>query len=210
MAKRTKTKNNRRKADYYQTWEERAAWPLLLHLPPRQTFISPCAGAGHLIAHLERHGLRCIEALEKYPKRKGLMIDPARIQRGDAMKLERGALARLSGTVYIENPPWSVPVLHPMIAHLSAQLPTWFLFSSDWASTDQAQPYLPYCRKIVAVGRLKWFPETPDHSADNVSWYLFDQKRAAIYPRRPEFYGKIPRDQLIARIAVHKQERIAA
>jgi len=38
--------------------------------------------------------------------------------------------------------------------------------------TKQATPYLPHCKKIVSVGRVKWFGNTA--GKDNCCWYLFD------------------------------------
>jgi hypothetical protein len=75
---------------------------------------------------------------------------------------------------FITNPAWRRDVLHPIITNLSARLPTWLLFDADWMHTRQAAPYLPLCRKIVSVGRVKWIPDSPFTGKDNCAWYLFD------------------------------------
>jgi hypothetical protein len=75
----------------------------------------------------------------------------------------------------ITNPPWSRPVLHPMIYHLSALKPTWLLFDSDWAYTKQSSDIMrTLCTDVVAVGRLIWIPDTKISGKDNTSWYKFD------------------------------------
>ena len=48
--------------------------------------------------------------------------------------------------------------MHRLIAHFQHIAPTWLLLESDWVSTLQATPYLPYCSDIVTIGRVKWFP----------------------------------------------------
>jgi len=34
--------------------------------------------------------------------------------------------------------------------------------------------YLPRCKKIVSIGRVKWFGNTA--GKDNCCWYLFDEQ----------------------------------
>jgi len=45
------------------------------------------------------------------------------------------------------------------------------LFDSDWMHTKQSRTYMPFCRKIVSVGRIKWFGDMT--GKDNCAWYLF-------------------------------------
>jgi hypothetical protein len=66
-------------------------------------------------------------------------------------------------------------ILHPLIADLSAERPTWLLFDADWMHTRQSTPFMPYLRKIVSVGRVKWIPDSKMTGKDNCCWYLFDQ-----------------------------------
>lgn len=87
---------------------------------------------------------------------------------------------RIKGTqadLYISNPPWTRALMHSLILHLSAQKPTWLLFDADWAHTQQAAPYMPFCHTIISVGRLRWIPGSRHDGKDNCSWYLFDQNR---------------------------------
>jgi hypothetical protein len=148
--------------DFYPT-PYAAIVPLLPHLPSRATFSEPCAGNGALIDHLERGGLTCSYACDIYPQRQG-------IARADYM----GALG-LGVDFHITNPPWAREVLHGVIHYLSADAPTWLLFDADWMHTRQSTPFMPYLRKIVSVGRVKWIPDSKMTGKDNCCWYLFDQ-----------------------------------
>ena len=71
-----------------------------------------------------------------------------------------------------------------MIEHLAEQTPTWLLFDADWMHTKQAMQYMPLCRKIVSVGRVKWFGDTS--GKDNCCWYLFSKQRT----NDIKFYGR--------------------
>ena len=124
--------------------------PLLPHLAPGTRFIEPCAGKGYLIGHLKRAGHVLIGALRS-----------ARRRAGEALCRNRGR-SRLR-----TNPPWRRDVLHPIIANLSDQAPTWLLIDADWAHTRQSIPYLPRLRTIVSVGRVKWIPDSPFTGKDN-------------------------------------------
>lgn len=161
MGKRSDFKRN--KHDFYPTPYE-AVLPLLPHLPANVSFNEPCAGDGALIRHLERHGHVCISATDIEPQWCG-------IHRRDAFE-QKGTQADL----FITNPPWSRPILHPLIMHLSDIRPTWLLLDADWMHTKQAAPYMDRCRMIISVGRVKWIPDSKFTGKDNASWYLFDAR----------------------------------
>ena len=86
----------------------------------------------------------------------------------------------------ITNPPWSVYLLHPLIEHFSAMRPTWLLIYADWMHTRQSAPFMPWCRKIVSVGRVKWIPDSKMTGKDNCVWMLFDQSTSG----PTEFVGR--------------------
>jgi hypothetical protein len=155
--------------DFYPTPYE-AVIPLLPHLSKGTRFIEPCAGDGRLIDHLESAGHKCQLSLDIEPQR-------ADIECGDALSLVTGW--RAAADIIITNPPWSRVELHPLIGHLSAVLPTWLLFDADGMHTRQSTPFMPYLRKIVSVGRVKWIPDSPFTGKDNCCWYLFDQTASA-------------------------------
>lgn len=147
--------------DFYPT-PHAAVIPLLPHLHPRTRFCEPCAGDGRLVDHLTAAGHVCARARDIEPRRDD-------IERKDA-------LTTLTGNIdcFITNPPWDRKVLHPLIAHLSMQAPTWLLFDADWMHTKQSAPFLHLLRKVVSVGRVKWIEDSPFTGKDNCCWYLFD------------------------------------
>ena len=163
----------RKPRDYYPTPIE-AVIPLVPHLPKKGLFAEPCAGDGRLIRHIEEltnlHGYWMTD------------IEPQADFVGDGDALTD----KIVGCdVCITNPPWDRKILHPMIENLSSQLPTWLLFDADWMHTKQASQYIPLIRKIVSVGRVKWFGNTS--GKDNCCWYLFSPSD---YQGSTFFYGR--------------------
>lgn len=154
--------------DYYPTPAEAVA-PLLPHLPYGSMFAEPCAGDGALIRALEAGGMSCTEALDIEPK------TPIAYQ-ADALDWTHIG----SADFIITNPPWDRKLLHPMIRHFSAQLPTWLLFDADWMHTRQAASFMPLLRLVVSVGRVKWIPDSKMTGKDNCAWHLFWPDSAAI------------------------------
>lgn len=151
----------RRPQDKYYT-PEKAVLPLLPHLDPNTTFIEPCAGDGRLVRHLEKHGHICLDAFDIAPEHDS-------VEQDDALAVVWPG----AGDVVVTNPPWTRPLLHAIIEHWRAQMPTWLLFDAEWAHTVQAAPFLPYCHKIVSVGRVKWIEDSPHQGKDSCAWYLF-------------------------------------
>jgi hypothetical protein len=149
--------------DFYPTPYE-AVIPLLPHLPAGATYCEPCCGDGALIEHLSRHAIGCVCAFDVEPKCDQSYVGDARTLWSDG-----------DPDFYITNPPWDRKVLHPIIDNLSRHLPTWLLFDADWMHTRQSAPFMPFLRKIVSVGRVKWIPDSPFTGKDNCCWYLFDQ-----------------------------------
>jgi hypothetical protein len=146
--------------DFYPTPRE-AVLPLLPHLGPHTAFAEPCAGAGDLVDHLEAAGHHCVWQSDIAPQRTMFQADAL-------------TLFYVNSTI-ITNPPWDRKLLHPMIEWFSAQRPTWLLFDADWMHTRQAAPFMPWLRKVVSVGRVKWIPDSKMTGKDNCAWYHFDQ-----------------------------------
>jgi hypothetical protein len=90
-----------------------------------------------------------------------------------------------AGLTCITNPPWRRDFFHAFITHWRAQMPTWALCDADWMHTIQAKPFLPFCRKIVSVGRVKWIEGSKHTGKDNCAWYLFDATEGETL-----FYGR--------------------
>jgi hypothetical protein len=156
---------HRRERDFYATPRE-AVLPLLPHLAPATRFFEPCAGDGALVRHLEAAGHVCARASDIEPQAAGI---------GRRCVLTQSVLPLGRNPVFITNPPWDRKILHPMIDRLSRFAPTWLLFDADWIHTKQAVPFLPWLRKVVSVGRVKWIPDSTMTGKDNCAWYLFDQ-----------------------------------
>lgn len=154
--------------DFYPT-PMAAVLPLVAHLPDKEfDYWEPCAGNGALIDAIS----------EKVPHAWCDVATDINPCRSDIVK--HNALSPLkfpfSGQrIIITNPPWDRKILHPMIAHFSALRPTWLLFDADWVHTKQSAPYVPWLRKIVSVGRVKWIPDSKMTGKDNCAWHLFDQ-----------------------------------
>jgi len=152
----------RHSRDFYVT-PEAAIKPLLPHITNITAFVEPCAGDGALVNHLHSIGKRCVDAVD---------IEP---QTELVRKLDALDLHRCTGQAFITNPPWSRPILHQLIVHLSELAETWLLFDADWMHTKQSQTLIKRCKKIVSVGRLKWIPGTNMTGKDNCAWYLFNK-----------------------------------
>lgn len=159
MGKRSNFVRNER--DYYKT-PMSCVLPLLPHLPTGSTFVEPCAGDGTLVRHLEAHGHRCTYACD---------IEP---QDYSIYKRDMFDIAHVAADYIVANPPWDRKILHPAIEHFRKLAPSWILFDGDWAHTTQARSYLPFCRKIVAIGRTKWIEGSKHVGKDNACWYLLE------------------------------------
>lgn len=176
MGKRSTAKFARKERDFYPT-PAAAVAPLLPHLPPGATFAEPCAGDGALVSHLVSEGLECVDASDLEPQAWW-------IRTADA--LNPGQASSVDAQFNITNPPWDRKLLHPMIEVFRRQRPTWLLFDADWAHTVQAKALLPFCRKIISVGRVKWIPGSKMTGKDNAAWYLFTAEAEG----PTEFYGR--------------------
>jgi hypothetical protein len=155
----------RLRQDKYLTTDPEPVRRLQPHLPHRGIrFAEPCAGDGDLALAMEWFGHQCVYASDVSPGRE--WIAPR-----DALTLDRRWSRRTTADMVVTNPPWSRPLLHALLDHLPALLPTWILCDADWAHTGQAAPYIDRCAKIVSVGRVKWFGDQA--GVDNAAWYFF-------------------------------------
>ncbi len=170
--------------DFYPT-PRGAAEPLFAHLPENDfLYWEPCAGDGALDNHIVSGGLArghsWLPELSSDIEPRSEFVD-----RMDAFDGKPPAEADF----IITNPPWDRKILHPMIEHFSALRPTWLLFDADWMHTRQSAPYMPWLRKVVSVGRVKWIPDSKMTGKDNCQWSLFDQ--TGRYTGQTKFYGRV-------------------
>jgi hypothetical protein len=174
MAKRSNFERIER--DYYRTFDPRALKPLWGHLNHETHFIEPMAGDGILRDQLTAKGHVCLQAYDIEPQGAG-------IEQRDALKYKPAH----HGFTFITNPPWRRDILHPAIIHLSDMAPTWMIFDSDWAFTNQAAPFMRRLRRIVAVGRVRWIEGTTEDGKDNAAWFLFDKPDKI---HQAQFFGR--------------------
>lgn len=182
MAKRSNFE--RKPQDFYIT-PIKAVRPLVPHLPKHFKYIDPCYGTGAIAEHLTK-----IMGYDLCRGRYDLFTSVFESFHSGNMDA-RTHKYDFRPEYFITNPPWdrskkSDHLLHKIIDNLAGQKPTWLLLDSDWAFTEQSGPYMKYCVKIVAMGRVKWFPDTNSTGKDNCAWYLFDKNH-----RGPtEFVGR--------------------
>jgi hypothetical protein len=80
-----------------------------------------------------------------------------------------------AGSFFVSNPPFhGRPAdLHPLIINLSGQAPFWALLPGDWLFNRSSAALMPRLRKVVAIGRIQWFENSPYSSKENYAWMLF-------------------------------------
>jgi hypothetical protein len=159
----------RKPRDLYST-PPTAVEPLLRCLAPQTLFVDPCYGEGALRRALVAAGHRFCGGFD-------LPIDAREHDYG--MKPPE---------FFITNPPyWGQPVdLHPLILNLSNQAPTWLLLPTDWLFNKMSGPLTRRLHRIVAVGRVKWIPDSLHTGKDNCAWLLFDRTP----PKHDFFVGR--------------------
>jgi hypothetical protein len=170
--------------DFYPT-PLAAVVPLTGHIGEDVAYWEPCAGERDLIEHISDICPQsfCVGAMDiQSPDADRFDNWHNMLEVGDALQ----SSAPPEADYIITNPPWDRKILHPMIEHFSAMRPTWLLFDADWMHTKQSAPFMPYLRKIVSVGRVKWIPDSKMTGKDNCAWYLFDQNGQG----STQFYGR--------------------
>lgn len=156
----------RKTHDYYPTPESAVA-PLLPHLMEGTRFIEPCAGDGSLVRHLESAGHVCARASDLNPTKAG-------IAKMDARKIR----PKDPRAVIITNPPWASELLEPILDHfLEVADQTWLLLYSDWLFNRRTARYVNHASRIVAIGRVKWIPDSRYVGKENCAWVRFGGSR---------------------------------
>ena len=164
----------RKGRDFYATYSRKPIEILAEYLPKNDfTFIEPMAGAGHLTDSIVSivPQASCIAETDILPMDRRVAQHDLR----DLVSADGHMEILKQADFFITNPPWKRTILHETIMTLSAIRPTWLLIDSNWVNTQQAKPYLEHCRKIVALGRIKWIPDSKGPGKEDSSFYLFDQ-----------------------------------
>ena len=166
MGKRSNFERNPR--DFYAT-PYSAVLSLLPHLPLQTKFIEPCAGDGRLVRHIESSGgHKCVYACDIEPQAPGI----------DTQDVLLSAFKLPPCQMVITNPVWRRPALHAMIEKFRKHAPTWLLIDAGWMFTKQAKEHLPFCSKIVTVGRVIWIEGTKQSGMEDCAWYQFGKEEA--------------------------------
>lgn len=168
----------RKERDFYPTPLE-AVVPLMKHLPETFTFAEPCAGDCRLAMHIDT--LTDSNAIPT-------LLSDIEPQDDGVEKIDAFDVVIPHNTDYIiTNPPWDRKILHPVIDRFAGIRPTWLLFDTNWMFTKQARQYLPYCEKIVTIGRVRWIEGTKMTGKDDCAWYLFDKN----FSGNTTFFGRM-------------------
>ena len=172
MGKRQQ-KFQKSKRDYYPTVDPDAVKPLIPFIRDLRV-AEPCAGNGDLAQLLEPD---CKVTWESDIEPQNKYID-----RLNALNLS--SLDLWNSEAIVTNPPFSWPLLQPLLDHLPKVLPTWLLLPADVMHNKRMSPYMKNCEAIVSVGRLYWM-DNKVKGVDNYTWFLFQNS-----PRRTTFYGR--------------------
>ena len=168
----------RKGRDFYATIDPAAVAPLVPHLGEYGHFTEPCAGAGDLAQMVED------QTQKKWRPWARTDISPQSpfVWPKDALSYVEGDVGRAK--LFITNPPFSWPMLEPLLDHLPTLLPTWLLLPADVMHNKRMNPYVARCSKVVSVGRLYWM-ENKVKGVDNYAWFKFHNE-----PQTTVFYGR--------------------
>ena len=167
MGKRTKQDFQRREKDFYGTIDPDAVKPLIPFVRGLR-YAEPCCGDGDLVDLL----LCDAKCVWENDIRKGK----------DALELTD--LDLWEAEVIISNPPFSWPMLQPLLDHLPTLKPTWLLLPSDCLYNKRMAKYVDNCSDIVSVGRLYWM-DNKVKGVDNYAWGRFINEKT-----KTTFHGR--------------------
>lgn len=173
MGKRQQ-KFQKSKRDYYPTIDPDAVKPLIPFIKGLRV-AEVCAGNGDL-AQLLEPDCKVVWESDIEPQNKY-------IAQQDALELDYYDIAQ-SVDVIVTNPPFSWPLLQPLLDHLPKLKPTWLLLPADVMHNKRMAPYMNRCRFIVSVGRLYWM-DNKIKGVDNYAWFKFVNEQVETI-----FYGR--------------------
>ena len=172
MGKRQQ-KFQKSKRDYYPTVDPDAVKPLIPFIRGLKV-AEVCAGNGDLAQLLEPD---CKVTWESDIEPQNKYIDKL-----NALNLSSQDL--WNSEVIVTNPPFSWPLLQPLLDHLPKVLPTWLLLPADCFYNKRMANYVDNCSDIVSVGRLYWM-DNKIKGVDNYAWGRFiDEKTKTTFHRR--------------------------
>lgn len=172
MGKRQQ-KFQKSKRDYYPTIDPDAVKPLIPFIKGLRV-AEVCAGNGDLAQMLEPD-CKVVWESDIEPQNKYIF-------KRDALTLTSEDLWECE--VIITNPPFSWPLLEPLLDHLPNLKPTWLLLPADCFHNKRMSPYVEKCSDIVSVGRLYWV-ENKIKGVDNFAWGRFTHEKT-----KTTFHGR--------------------
>ena len=164
--------------DFYPTTDPKAIPPKLVEFIRGKSYASPCYGNGDL------EDLLMDVAICRWRSDIRETVGSSKVL--DALCLSKEDIARCD--MILENPPFTKSVLLPMLDHFVSLKPTWLLLPADMMHNVYFKEYVDKCTRIVSVGRLKWFKDSPHSSTDNYAWYFWPQE--AKPNNATHFYGR--------------------
>lgn len=164
--------------DFYPTTDPKAIPPKLVEFIRGKSYAEPCYGEGDL------EDLLMDVATCRWRSDIRETVGSSKVM--DAMYLSKEDTARCD--YIITNPPFSRDVLLPLIDHFVSLKPTWLLLPADYMHNVYFGEYIAKCRRVISVGRLKWFKDSKHTSTDNFAWYFW--VKGATADTRTGFYGR--------------------
>lgn len=154
--------------NYYRTFDTRAGDALkpFLDKDGIKTYVEPFAGAGDLYDQLKNLGYDCKHLSDIEPQ--------DTLGLGNIIKTMdyKDVVNEHDVDAMITNPPWDRHFFHEAIEIVTPKFPIcWWLMSANWAFNKSSSKYLDkYVTDIVAIGRLKWIPDTKMAGKDDCIW----------------------------------------
>lgn len=164
--------------DFYATTDLKALAPEFTKNIRGKSYAEPCYGEGDL-ENLLRDFALC-------EWRSDIRTTTSGCYTLDASCLSKESIDRCD--LIITNPPYTRNVLLPMIEKFISLKPTWLLLPADYMHNVYFGDYMSRCSKVVSIGRLKWFKDSPHTSTDNYAWYYWKYK--ADTETETVFYGR--------------------
>lgn len=149
----------------------KAALPLIRALPPFTEYDEPCAGAGRLVAHMAQGGHRCVLASDIRPKAGGIWMT--------------SALDLPVTRTIVTNPPFTWPLLQPLLDHWIGKTDVWLLLPWDMVCNIYMAPYSIHIDRILPLGRVSWM-DNGKGGFENYGWFHFSIKAQHIVLPRME------------------------
>lgn len=168
MSKRSDFEKNPR--DYYRTFDRRAGDALAPFIQDVKYFAEPFCGAGDLTHQLqENHGKICMWKSDLEPQPDLSYGVNCKVMDFRDVWHEQIQFCE----VMITNPPFTREVFHDAIEHFTGilNIDCWWLMSSDWLfNKGSAKMIDKYVTDVVAIGRMKWIPNSKMSGKDNMIW----------------------------------------